>query len=500
MASTTIFDLLDMNVYPPIADTIIGLLGPHDIIRLSKTCRFLSGLYPALLKREWDVDRRLRRFVDNPFGLRATLAKLDALITGGFVTQYFDRQFWPSSDLDIVVTEKVRATMIEYLVEKEGYRKSGKGSRDPYSYAHNVFVTDVCQSGKIIHNDERLTVQQCKSFIKDNKAGETLKVQVVTMEGELLAGLVDEHYTNVVCNFMTGRRAYHYFARPTFIERRAYTFKMAADDPNGPYYKNLLEKYGRRGWAIETMEGPVKPTDDSSYDRSRRFGDRSSWVITFDNASLPEPRTPDYVYDSSSFGVTLLNLPENDLRRYKSKYNSLRLAAWSYETYLLQHAWVHETICDRGLLPSRQLSFGRDFLFPLLDWITYQRLMAMPKEDWPAHFDHLRWRQHRLPCRISEPIVYSMSRNWQPPSNWQFLDRWVPWLYKEWEKIKRAGRPLAKPSERLHLFATTNLLAYLGEPKNQELIDAAQADIRVADLREAEWRRERGLDDPDDHA
>ena len=124
MASpTSLYDLLDVQVYPTIADNILERCGPREIIRLSRTCKTFLDLYKGhLLRTQWNVDRRLRQFVKDPLGLRAALGRFDALIAGGFATQYFDRSLWPASDLDIFaeVGDKVDS-MRKYLIEREGY-------------------------------------------------------------------------------------------------------------------------------------------------------------------------------------------------------------------------------------------------------------------------------------------------------------------------------------------------------------------------------------------
>ena len=71
---------------------------------------------------QWDVDRRLRRFVRDPYGFRSQMAKSDALIVGSFVSQFFERTPWETSGLNIFVEGLERAESFQsYLLDEEGY-------------------------------------------------------------------------------------------------------------------------------------------------------------------------------------------------------------------------------------------------------------------------------------------------------------------------------------------------------------------------------------------
>ncbi|KAL9583902.1 MAG: hypothetical protein Q9212_002430 [Teloschistes hypoglaucus] len=94
------------KIYPVFKELCVHL-SISEIIRLSRTCKALSHLYPTLLgfRHYWNFDRDLLRFVKDPRGLRGQLAKCDGFISGSFVLQFFERVCWEESDLDIFVEE-----------------------------------------------------------------------------------------------------------------------------------------------------------------------------------------------------------------------------------------------------------------------------------------------------------------------------------------------------------------------------------------------------------
>ena len=126
--------LLDLFESYPVFDRLCQHLPMREIINLTRTCRALSNLYQTLLRlKKWDVDRSLRRFVNDPRQLRAQLGKCEGLISGSFALQFFERVHWHDSDLDIFVEQGPRATELElYILSQEGYRlKAIRHNRDP---------------------------------------------------------------------------------------------------------------------------------------------------------------------------------------------------------------------------------------------------------------------------------------------------------------------------------------------------------------------------------
>lgn len=102
---------------------MISHLQAAEIIAISRTCRKLSNLCRDIQETQWNVDLKLRRFFLHPKHFRWQLANCNAVVSGSFALQFFDRVVWPDSDFDIFVPygDQTRA-FGRYLVRDEGYK------------------------------------------------------------------------------------------------------------------------------------------------------------------------------------------------------------------------------------------------------------------------------------------------------------------------------------------------------------------------------------------
>lgn len=98
---TTMLGLLSI---PPIYDSLQECMPPDTAILLSRTCKQLYNAYTRQWTvGKWSINSRLAKLVDNPNVLRWNMAHYNALISGSFAMQFFDRLTWEASDLDIFV-------------------------------------------------------------------------------------------------------------------------------------------------------------------------------------------------------------------------------------------------------------------------------------------------------------------------------------------------------------------------------------------------------------
>ena len=118
----TFVDVFDRHTCYPFFSRLCDYLSVAEIYALTMTCKKYANLYQYLLPIQWDVDRRLRLFVKDPYGFRSQMAKHDALISGSFVVQYFERVTWKDSDLDVFIKHGESADVFgRYLVSEEEY-------------------------------------------------------------------------------------------------------------------------------------------------------------------------------------------------------------------------------------------------------------------------------------------------------------------------------------------------------------------------------------------
>ena len=64
---------------------------------------------------------------------------LDGVISGSFVVQFFDDDFWKGSDLDIYVEREVAAIFGTYLARKEGYRFEKSSTTDDEYHLSGIY-------------------------------------------------------------------------------------------------------------------------------------------------------------------------------------------------------------------------------------------------------------------------------------------------------------------------------------------------------------------------
>jgi len=118
----TLFTLFDRSEFYPIFEHLTKLLNIKDIISLCRTCRKLSTLVDDLKLSQWNINKKLSRFVKDPPKLRSLLGQSDALIFGDFALHFFERVAWPDEDLSILVKEGAGSSLLaDHLLEVEGY-------------------------------------------------------------------------------------------------------------------------------------------------------------------------------------------------------------------------------------------------------------------------------------------------------------------------------------------------------------------------------------------
>ena len=135
--------VFDRHMCYPFFIKLCEHLSIAEIVALTRTCKKYADLYQFLLPVQWNVDHGLRRFVRDPYGFRSQMAKSDALISGSFVFQLFERTSWKTSDLDIFVEHgehgECANTFQRYLLDKEGYEFS---NTEDTEYEPDYMATD----------------------------------------------------------------------------------------------------------------------------------------------------------------------------------------------------------------------------------------------------------------------------------------------------------------------------------------------------------------------
>lgn len=121
-------DIFNRGSLYPIFRRICDFLSIGEILALQRTCTAWKGLYQYFLQHEFNINRRLGRFLQDPISFRCQLGRSNALISGSFALQFFERVLREDSMLDIFVQNGQDAEGLKnHLLVKEGLVGDGSG-------------------------------------------------------------------------------------------------------------------------------------------------------------------------------------------------------------------------------------------------------------------------------------------------------------------------------------------------------------------------------------
>jgi hypothetical protein len=96
---------LFLNIFSrhTIYDAVFSQSDILSIVRFQRICRQAQSAVKDYLARAFNIDRHLSRFFDNPKAFRKLQAETATAISGSSALQFFQRTFYPESDLDLYV-------------------------------------------------------------------------------------------------------------------------------------------------------------------------------------------------------------------------------------------------------------------------------------------------------------------------------------------------------------------------------------------------------------
>ena len=108
--------------YSTIYDRILSCLPPISLTRMSSVNRAVRLATQDFASRAYNINRRLERFVKDPMSFRSLMARMGLVISGSFALQFFDRTYYPKSDLDLYLHPNRHMIEVGLYLEREGYK------------------------------------------------------------------------------------------------------------------------------------------------------------------------------------------------------------------------------------------------------------------------------------------------------------------------------------------------------------------------------------------
>ncbi|TCD68648.1 hypothetical protein EIP91_010303 [Steccherinum ochraceum] len=100
-----------------IHDCLFSYVTPLELFRLARTCRIAYGVVRFYVKRTFNVNRLLSRFFQDPVAFRSLQARTGMIFAGSIALQFFDRSFYPGSDLDVYLMREAMVEVTAWLVD-----------------------------------------------------------------------------------------------------------------------------------------------------------------------------------------------------------------------------------------------------------------------------------------------------------------------------------------------------------------------------------------------
>jgi len=183
----------------PIYDAIFSCVSPRTLVRIGRSCRTAYVASKDFSHRAYNIHRHLSRFLSEPLNFRSLQARTGTLIAGSNALQFLDRTFYPESDMDIYVHPGHVREVLDYLVEKEGY-KFKPDSTQPRDYRE--IVSDEWDGTQIrdeaLDDDELLLYYQIRgveSVLSMEKRGPDglLKIQLIACKTSPFDAIINFH-------------------------------------------------------------------------------------------------------------------------------------------------------------------------------------------------------------------------------------------------------------------------------------------------------------------
>ncbi|RPD65283.1 hypothetical protein L226DRAFT_456156 [Lentinus tigrinus ALCF2SS1-7] len=307
----------------PVYDTIFSCLTPASFARISRVCRDIREGAVDFATRAYNINRRLGYYFSDPLAFRALMARTRFFISGSFALQFFDRTFYPGSDLDLYVQKALDVLEIGRWLEKEGYTYkptvAQRATVDAQIKIRQAWGETEVYNGGLVVGD----VLSFEKQVQDVSGTETRKVQLVVPSPRHRSPLetILNFHSTCVMNVITHDAAYSLYPYATFeLNSSAVLTKDTS-----PRTTNALEKYVGRGFRmLDAKILSTNPKGDQTtfvVDLQRQVADEHSWIIPLSTNGLPRNEGTSSIakyawrfkkryYNSNEYIVDYLGVPQ----------------------------------------------------------------------------------------------------------------------------------------------------------------------------------------------
>jgi len=296
---------------------VFSRLAPRDLMMLLRVNKRLSWEVSGYMRVAFSIDRILQPFFSSPATFRALQAKTGILISGSAAVQFFDRNFYPGSDLDLYLESRNVDDAIAYLKE-EGYvyvPPQGKHRTTPLHAmllkikrnSARTLLDDNWRYGHVTTgglgwwgNQSNYGSISIGGVLNFHKGDMIVQLVVSKLGSSPMAVMFDFHssvysgnmrlwetsespYLAATMNFISHEKAYSLFPNATFGARHAAVMKDWRDSPGREVGRR---KYITRGWRMLRAHEDVSKFPEF-VEGSRWVGDHATWTIPLYPA-LPE--------------------------------------------------------------------------------------------------------------------------------------------------------------------------------------------------------------------
>ncbi|KAK6353493.1 hypothetical protein TWF696_005456 [Orbilia brochopaga] len=313
---------------PEIFENITKDLSTINLLNLVSSCKYFYQKKYEI----WNINKHLRHFLRQPVAFRSLMATHHALVSGSDALQFFARTRFASSDLDVYIEgEQALLAFADHLISVEKYtflpypgqHKNHINAIKGREEAFKAMIEDAKKNGnrprpsKLAETNplasyEMKSIEAVLRFDRDASSSKYHRqIQLIATTGPPLYAVLNDFYATLIFNFYDWKTAFSIFPKETFLERLSYMTQ-----PETAKIVDCHEKYRKRNWIVrcyDNMHRNVDLDDDSdltlkdhgSVLRSRRVGDKFSWMMSLDTSDVEAPYACSKTLEYSTFGMAM---------------------------------------------------------------------------------------------------------------------------------------------------------------------------------------------------